>query len=432
MVAALLLISAGAAAQDATTRPGETQQDVPKTARRRRSRTFRWSTRSTSAFAARSSAPAPTRPASSATATSGTAARIDRLRIFKDTDAYRYSLQADNVGYRDQRFSASYMNYGKVKASFEWNQIPLFYSRTTSTLYDTSTPGTLTLDDGVQSGIQNKTLTLANALTGAVGLRPADAARHRELRADLQRDAQRRLQRHLQEHAEDRRLSLGRQLRDQRRDRHRNAGARGSPDHRCRHQRRVRQRTRLSRALGYDGSFFHNNVTTLTWDNPSRITDSPTLGPVQGRMALWPNTEMNTVSAAGGLNLPGRSHATAFLSVASLTNDNPLLPYTINTALVSPALDRPNSDVKAAGDGDELRLHLAAGDDALVQRAVPPVPSSTTARCRSRPATASTTTRRSWRSTQTSEPFGSTRHTFDADAIVHAGPVCRLPRRLHP
>ena len=26
--------------------------------------------------------------------------------------------------------------------------------------------------------------------------------------------------------------------------------------------------------LGYDGSFFHNNVTTLTWDNPSRVTDS--------------------------------------------------------------------------------------------------------------------------------------------------------------
>jgi hypothetical protein len=48
---------------------------------------------------------------------------LDRLRIYKDTDAYRYSLQADNVGYRDQRYSASYMNYGKVKASFEWNQI---------------------------------------------------------------------------------------------------------------------------------------------------------------------------------------------------------------------------------------------------------------------------------------------------------------------
>src|SRR4029077_7427609 len=99
--------------------------------------------------------------------------------------------------------------------------------------------------------------------------------------------------------------------------------------------------------LGYDGSFFRNNVTSLVWENPSRITASARAGPAQGRMALWPNTDMNTVSASGGLNLPGRSHATAFLSVASLTNNNPLLPYTINTALVSPALARPNSDVSA-------------------------------------------------------------------------------------
>src|SRR4029077_9207941 len=95
------------------------------------------------------------------------------------------------------------------------------------------------------------------------------------------------------------------------------------------------------------GSFFRNKNTTLTWDNPGRVTDSPTAGPVQGRMALCPNTEMNTVSAAGGLSLPGRSHATAFVSVGNLTNDNPLLPYTVNTALVSPALARPNSDISA-------------------------------------------------------------------------------------
>ena len=40
-------------------------------------------------------------------------------------------------------------------------------------------------------------------------------------------------------------------------------------------------------------------------------------------MALWPNTEMNTVSAAGGLNLPGRSHATAFLSVGEHDQQQP-------------------------------------------------------------------------------------------------------------
>src|SRR5262249_40494301 len=58
-------------------------------------------------------------------------------------------------------------NYGKVKASFEWDQTPLFYSNETRTLYDTSSEGRLTLPDPIQSGIQNRTLTLPDALTGA-------------------------------------------------------------------------------------------------------------------------------------------------------------------------------------------------------------------------------------------------------------------------
>ena len=167
--------------------------------------------------------------------------------------------------------------------------------------------------------------------------------------------------------------------------------------------------------LGYDGSFFHNNVTTLTWDNPSRITDSATLGPAQGRMALWPNTDMNTVSAAGGLNLPGRSHATAFLSVASMTNNNPLLPYTINSALVSPALDRANSDINAT---------VTSMNYAFTSRPVSTLWFS--ARYRqyefdNQTAPFNVANGVNYDTAivalnNESEPFGSTRHTFDADA----------------
>ena len=35
--------------------------------------------------------------------------------------------------------------------------------------------------------------------------------------------------------------------------------------------------------VGYDGSFFSNNIPTLVWDNPLRSTDSPTSGPARGR-----------------------------------------------------------------------------------------------------------------------------------------------------
>src|SRR5262249_22164296 len=94
-------------------------------------------------------------------------ATIDRFRLFKDNDQYQYRLQADHLGYRDQRFFGSFNNYGKVKASFEWNQIPLFYAEDTRTLYDRSNPGTLLMSDAIQSGIQDKTLSLGSALAGA-------------------------------------------------------------------------------------------------------------------------------------------------------------------------------------------------------------------------------------------------------------------------
>jgi MtrB/PioB family decaheme-associated outer membrane protein len=271
---------------------------------------------------------------------------IDRLRIGKDTDTYRYRLQADNVGYRDQRFSGSYHNYGKVKATFEWNQIPLFYSQDTRTLYSAPAPGVLLLDDAVQSGIQNKTLTLANALTGASAF---DLRTRRDLAtfrlvysATPHVDVDVTL-RNTQKHGS---YPWGGSFGIS------NAIATEMPvpvDHRTTDLGTGLEyaNDRAYARLGYDGSFFRNNVPTLVWDNPSRITDAATGGPAQGRMALWPNTEMNSVSASGGIKLPGRSRASGFVSLGNVTNNSPLLPFTINSALESPALDRATSDIKA-------------------------------------------------------------------------------------
>jgi MtrB/PioB family decaheme-associated outer membrane protein len=271
---------------------------------------------------------------------------VDRFRLFKDTSEYRYSLQADHVGYRDQRFSASYTNFGKVKASFEWNQIPLFYSQDTRTLYDTSNPGTLTLNDSIQSGIQNKTLTLANALTGASVF---DLRTRRDITSGNL------------VYSVTPKVDLAFTLRNtQKQGAYPWGGSFGiggviatelpvPVDHRTTDLGTSLEYSndRGYARLAYDGSFFRNNVTTLVWDNPSRVSDAAVGGPAQGRMALWPNTDMNSVSAAGGLKLPGHSRASAYISLGNLSNNAALLPFTINTALVSPPLDRPTADVTA-------------------------------------------------------------------------------------
>ncbi len=233
-------------------------------------------------------------------------ATFDRFRYGKDTDAYKVNLQADHVGYKDQRFFGSYTNYGTVKASFEWNQIPLFYSQDTQTLYNQSTPGLLTMNDSIQQGIQNKTLTLNNALTGAL-----------PFNLDTQRDVASFNLLYSATPNVDWNVTV--------RNTHKQGGypwggsfgisgavATELPvpvDHRTTDVGTSLEyaNNRAYVRFGYDGSFFHNNVQTLTWDNPNRITDSPTLGPVQGRMALWPNTDMNTLSATAGIKLPART-----------------------------------------------------------------------------------------------------------------------------
>jgi MtrB/PioB family decaheme-associated outer membrane protein len=344
MVAAVLLIAGAAAAQEASTTTANAQPDVAKTAAPSPDiplvNQIEFGLRGT-LFGSDSD---PARFQRYRDVRDG--GTIDRFRLFKDTDGYRYSVQADHIGYRDQRFSGSYNNFGKVKASFEWNQIPLFYSQDTRTLYDMSNPGRLTLNNGIQSGIQDKTLTLANALTGASVF---DLRTRRDIAsANLIYNATPN-------------LDLSVTLRNtQKQGAYPWGGSFGiggavatelpvPVDHRTTDLGTSLEYSndRGYARLGYDGSFFRNNVTTLVWDNTSRVTDSPTAGPAQGRMALWPNTDMNTVSASGGLKLPGRSRAAAYVSIGNLSNNAPLLPFTINSALVSPALDRPTADVTA-------------------------------------------------------------------------------------
>jgi MtrB/PioB family decaheme-associated outer membrane protein len=271
---------------------------------------------------------------------------IDRLRVFKDRDAYQFNLQADHVGYRDQRFFGSFNNYGRVKASFEWNQIPLYYSDSTRTLYGTPSSGTLVMNDAIQSGIQNKTLALGTAVNNAplfdLRTRRDVATFNLVYSATPAVDLNVNVRNIQKTGGYPWGGSFGIS----------NAIATEMPvpvDHRTTDLGTSLEfsNRRAYARLAYDGSIFRNDTTTLVWDNPSRVTDSPTAGPLQGRMTLWPNTTMNTVSATGGLNLTGHSRASAFLSVGDLTNNNPLLPFTINSALVSPALDRTTSDVKA-------------------------------------------------------------------------------------
>src|SRR6185436_11370117 len=69
----------------------------------------------------------------------------------RDTDKSLFTAKATHVGYRDQQYEANFTQFGKVKASFEWNQIPLFYSTVTRTPFLFTAPGVLRLDESAQA-----------------------------------------------------------------------------------------------------------------------------------------------------------------------------------------------------------------------------------------------------------------------------------------
>lgn len=269
---------------------------------------------------------------------------LDRVRLNRETSTWNLNVQADHVGYRDQRYAASVNRYGKVKASFVWNQIPLFYSEDTRTLFTSPNPGELRIDDGIQRGIQNRTLTLANVVGQAS---PFDLRSRRDV-ADftLTYSAARHL---------DLNLSVRNTLRDGNQQWAGTFGFGNSVELEAPIDHRTTDvATSLEWAhdrgmvrVGYDGSFFRNDVRTLTWDNPLIGTDTPTTGSSQGRMALWPNSNLNAASVMGSLRLPSRSQATAYLSLGEWSQNDPLIPFTINTALPQLGLSRSTADTNA-------------------------------------------------------------------------------------
>jgi MtrB/PioB family decaheme-associated outer membrane protein len=268
---------------------------------------------------------------------------VDGFRWSKADDRHFWELRANRVGYRDQDYVANYNRFGRLKASFAFSQIPVFFSDVSRTAYATASPGTLTLGSApilVQGGAA--TSAIYNTLATPFDLRLTRSIT--DVRFAYNATAN---------------LGLSAWLKNiQKKGEQPWAGTfgfsnavelPGPVDTRTTDLGVAAEWTgaRGSARVGYDGSFFSNNITTLVWDNPLRSTDSPTAGPAHGRESLWPNSDLNTGSISGLLRLGEASQATAFVSLGTLSQNDALIPYTINTALAPPALDRATADASA-------------------------------------------------------------------------------------
>ena len=276
---------------------------------------------------------------------------LDLLRYARGTDAWQFDAAFDHVGYRDQRYLAQYTWFGKAQVTAEWNQIPLFYSADTRTAYVQESTGVLRLPDSLQGAIQDGTSTVA--AVGEAGL-PFELRQRRDI-ADtrLRYDLSPQTMLHVgvtstaktgqQPWAASFGFSAVNEVAlplDQRTN-DVNAGLEWSNE-------------RGLVRVAYDGSFFSNDASTLVFDNALRLTDTTNSrayvagnGTSQGRMSISPDSTAHTISGMGAISLPGRSRAHAYVSLGTWSQNDPLLPFTINTALSPIALPRATAEAEA-------------------------------------------------------------------------------------
>jgi MtrB/PioB family decaheme-associated outer membrane protein len=96
--------------------------------------------------------------------------------------------------------------------------------------------------------------------------------------------------------------------------------------------------------LNYHFTYFENEISFVTWDNPLRFTDAEIQGgAAQGRLDLFPDSQSHSISLTGGISaLPLNSKLTTTVSWGRITQNDDFLPYTVNRALTIDATGGPH------------------------------------------------------------------------------------------
>jgi MtrB/PioB family decaheme-associated outer membrane protein len=325
--------------------------------------------------------------------TSGTGDRPGRFEEFRHIPrglyvrAFRLDFQSENsphqaffngleIGQRDQRFLAGVWGVGRYRTTFQWDQVPHSFGNQRSFFTSTS-PGILDVDAGLRTQFESASdLALPNLVRAAVaglGTVPVRGRRHDAFFRQSIRPLE-NWEMHLQLRrttaAGTRPISTGTFIR-----RNDPAFANDSVweglglempepvDHRTTDITVGTQVSGQAWVMGVDylRSAFRNDVDSLTFTNPFRVTDAagtPSRTPAEtvvlgagftgnrmrftrAQLDLVPNNDYHAVSVRGTYNLPGQTQVRGLVSVARWTQNDPFLPYTLNTALVPAAVNLP-------------------------------------------------------------------------------------------
>ncbi len=279
---------------------------------------------------------------------------VNALRWTNEDDTRVWRAEADNIGYRDQRYAARFERFGRFKAWFAYDQIPYEQEYTSRTPFTLQGWTLAVVDDALPAAIQSGSTTLVNSVDAF--------ARVFELRT------RRNTTTVAGQYQVNRNLDINLALVSTGRDGNQPWGASfgmastfevpapiDTRNTELAASLEWANRTAMFRA-GYDASLFDSDAQSLTFDNPLLTTDTPTASSM-GRLARWPSSTLHTVSATGSVALPARSRLIAYVAQSAMASDVDLLPWTVNTAIAAPPLPRTSLDADADITALMLRLN---------------------------------------------------------------------------
>lgn len=264
------------------------------------------------------------------------------------TEAVWFRLTGRHLLLDDQDARLELRRFGAFSASLDYNQIPHNYAFDATSIFSGIGTGTLTIDDDVQSTLQGST----DQVDAAARLREIVATR--SSRADLhhRRD---RLAFELDLTAFDPlavELVAKREKREGTRPWSASFGLTNVveipwPVDYETNDVQLQAEYRKGKTLlsgQYRVSEFDNRISTVRFDNPWRIDDTGVSnsvvstfenGPSQGLIDLYPSNEQHEFLFTFIRNqLPGKSNLFVTASWGRMEQDDELVPYTVNTAIV--------------------------------------------------------------------------------------------------
>ncbi|MBI2221236.1 MAG: MtrB/PioB family outer membrane beta-barrel protein [Acidobacteria bacterium] len=274
---------------------------------------------------------------------------LERFRFNSDSGSLLFEAGADNVGRSDQRFWGEFLKVGKLRASFYYDQVPLLYSNDARTPYTVESTGVFRMDPATRALLATNKTTRKVAAPAL--LRPVDLESRRDTLAFAMSASPTR--------EVDLTVSFNSFTRDGAMPSIASFGFSNSVELPVPIDNRTddlsmkaewSNRKALVR-VGYDGSWFTNDIKSIMWDNPLAVTDrvypsayADGRGPSVSRLATAPDSTRHMVSTAASYKLPGRSRITGYFGVGSVKSDAEILPYTTNTAAPVLSLARANVD----------------------------------------------------------------------------------------